>query len=71
MMREVTVLPNGGPAYPSDGMGFVGMSLRDVFAMHALTAVVTATGYDTHKAADLIADDAYKVADEMLKARAK
>lgn len=52
-----------------------GMSLRDYFAAAALTALITDScqtiggGYDAEASAQCYADDAYMIADAMLKAR--
>ena len=61
--------PNdGGPAFPSDRAGQVGMSLRDWFAGKALEG--QAHRFDhPHNHRELLAKDCYEIADAMLKAR--
>jgi len=62
----------GGPAFPSwkeDGAFAYGMTLRDYFAAKAMQGYferLRATQYVPH---DQIAEDAYRMADAMLKAR--
>lgn len=67
---------DGGPAFPGDilesaaGAPYVvgrsmGMSLRDYFAAAALTGMCA----DGHRTMKTVADDAYRFADAMLKAR--
>ena len=60
---------NGGPAFPcSDNQsGYQGMSLRDVFAVFAMNAMLVERGRVPEK----LAVNAYEVADAMLKERAK
>ncbi|HBQ4101918.1 TPA: hypothetical protein L7141_000676 [Klebsiella pneumoniae] len=64
---------NGGPAYPTQG--YEGLTVRDYFAAKAMAAIVRR--YDGHSFGvgpnspqhkDL-ADEAYFIADAMLKAR--
>ncbi|WKL60389.1 hypothetical protein QZN18_20615 [Klebsiella variicola] len=64
---------NGGPAFPSQG--YEGLTIRDYIAIKAMAAIVRR--YDGHSLGggpnspqykDL-ADDAYFIADAMLKAR--
>ena len=58
----------GGPAFPT-GTAFQGMTLRDYFAAKAMQGYferLRATQYVPH---DQVAQDAYRMADAMLKAR--
>ena len=61
----------GGPAFPT-GTGVTpynpGMTLRDYFAAKAMQAFITHVDYRTYPD-DLLANDAYEMADAMLKAR--
>lgn len=66
---------NGGPAFPNQG--YEGLTIRDYFAAKAMTAIVRrydghsfGGGPDSPQYKDL-ADDAYFIADAMLKAREK
>ena len=72
----------GGPAFPSDApQNFEGMTLRDYFAAKAMQSILR--GYDVVNSFEdeeindpegmptLIAQDAYVMADAMLKARGK
>ena len=68
--------PNGGPAFPWDGMGDDGMTLRDYFAAKAMGAAVSVwaldsdmTGFD--KYCQNLAHTCYGIADAMLKERSK
>jgi hypothetical protein len=56
---------NGGPAFPT-GTAFQGMTLRDYFAAKAMQGLM-----DAAMPMAEIADEAYRMADEMLKAREK
>jgi len=56
----------GGPAFPW-GTGFAGMTLRDYFAAKAMQGFLSTVKVDCPD--DLIAIDAYNLADAMLKAR--
>ena len=59
---------DGGPAFPSDRAGQVGMSLRDWFAGKALEG--QAHRFDhPHNHRELLAKDCYEIADAMLKER--
>ena len=62
----------GGPAFPNEGFNgwgepFQGMTLRDYFAAKAMQGLLSGklTSIDTK----FIANDCYKMADAMLKAR--
>lgn len=65
---------DGGPAFPredyqtDDAPGQRGMSLRDYFAARAMAALIPVTATND---LFLIAEDAYKAADAMLKARGR
>jgi hypothetical protein len=66
----------GGPAFPfwsdSEGLaGYAGMTLRDYFAAKAMQATVQAwISTSQYPSTDLdVAENAYAVADAMLKAR--
>jgi len=63
---------NGGPAFPAENETLrAGMSLRDYFAAKAMVRyVVHQDGGSPYDYAD-IAERAYQLADEMLKAREK
>lgn len=64
----------GGPAFPWDGCGDYGMTLRDYFAAKALTGLYTPNPDDGDPLRwkhDLLAKAAYMAADAMLKERAK
>jgi len=68
---------NGGPAFPAPaGVSHIteqGMTLRDYFAAKALTGILSANGdangYLEYEE-NMVAKNAYKLADAMLKARA-
>ena len=60
---------NGGPAFPSDRFGELGMSLRDYFAGQALAGLLAC--YKTAGSKQDFAIDAYTQADAMLAARQK
>lgn len=72
-------IPSVGTGDPRDGMtsGSEGMSLRDYFAGQALAGVMqdwinyrkSDGGYIDDETHELIAEDAYGIADAMLKAR--
>jgi hypothetical protein len=67
----MSVTNNGGPAFPTSGSGSPddGMTLRDYFAGIALP-IQAARYVDGHEEGWLgIAEEAYDVADAMLKAR--
>ena len=66
-------IETGGPAFPilaeqaDDGWAHVGMTLRDYFAAKVMqTMCEEVSRYDQFKS---VANDAYKMADAMLKAR--
>jgi len=64
---------DGGPAFPIGSTPEEwgnGMTLRDYFAAKAMQGMVSAE-FAGHVAADYWAEEAYKVADAMLKARDK
>lgn len=54
---------NGGPAFPT-GTAYQGMSLRDYFAAKAMQGLMDAPMSNAE-----IADEAYQMADLMIKAR--
>ncbi len=67
-------IDDGGPAYPCqelNGQGTpnmcmqFGLSMRDVFAMHAMSAIIPGTQLGFRA----ICDEAYQYADAMLEAR--
>ena len=71
----------GGPAFPMSGFDMRhgqpvqavyqhGMTLRDYFAAKAMQAFITHVDYRTYPD-DLLANDAYEMADAMLKARGR
>ena len=60
---------NGGPAFPSDRFGELGMSLRDYFAGQALTGLLANPEQATD--AEYIARWSYLNADAMLAERQK
>lgn len=70
---------NGGPAFPREDYqtdhapGQRGMTLRDYFAAKAMAAMVSGHfshyGHDNYWDRESIADQAYELADAMLKAR--
>ncbi len=86
MPQTPTDTPNGGPAFPlpftvqTDGLvsadpnsGLCGMSLRDYFAAKALPTILAAflhpdSAWDTY---DDVAESCYKIADAILRERAK
>jgi hypothetical protein len=59
---------NGGSAFPVQGMDMqdCGMTLRDYFAAKAMQGFAGGGGYDKW---EYLTQDAYAVADAMLKAR--
>ena len=63
---------DGGPAFPSESntMYFFGMSLRDYFAEKVLPTIYNdSTGGEGWR--DAVANEAYQLADAMIKAREK
>ena len=67
---------DGGTAFPSHGsmgeVNFPGMSLRDAFALAALTGIIAGDGRllpNIDREYELIAKDAWELADAMLEAR--
>lgn len=64
---------DGGPAFPASyPCGPSGMTLRDYFAAKALQPMLGATakpGMSTERAARIVAQAAYEMADAMLAAR--
>ena len=64
-MKEIN---DGGPAFPSDRAGQVGMSLRDWFAGQVLQGLAS-NEERWVSANEVIAKACYEAADEMLKAR--
>lgn len=70
----MSTIDDGGPAFPGgypppetpDAPAPVGMSLRDYFAAHALPVARNARPALGHSN---LANDAYRIADAMLKAR--
>lgn len=72
----MTTINDGGPAFPRDEryLGHNGMSLRDYFAAKAIQAKLGATGGRfpiPYPILQLMAKDAYDMADAMLAAREK
>jgi hypothetical protein len=66
--REEPWLAEGGPAFPVkafDNMQFKGMSLRDYFAAKAMQSLLREPNCEM----DELGDNAYFIADTMLKAR--
>ena len=69
---------HGGPAFPgtqyasgvSPSGHSQGMHMRDYFAAHALTGLLAHPASDSHNNAELVIQ-AYNLADDMLKQRAK
>lgn len=66
----------GGPAFPSaglvtpDGIAFEGMTLRDYFAAKAMQGICSTINQSGGEPFwNVLAGDAYKMADAMLKAR--
>lgn len=62
----------GGPAFPWDGMGDDGMTLRDYFAAKAMQGRLAS--FDMQLLADdlpALAESSYLIADAMLKERSK
>lgn len=55
-------------AFPTDGIGSLGMELRDYFAGQA---IASNCGYpsDQSPAFNVLAEEAYKIADAMMEAR--
>ena len=64
-MKEIN---DGGPAFPSDRAGQVGMSLRDWFAGQVLQGLAS-NEERWVSANEVIAKACYEAADAMLKAR--
>jgi hypothetical protein len=60
----------GGPAFPWDGMGDDGMTLRDYFAAKAMAAQIQHAGCD-NIGEEKLSEWAYVMADAMLKERSK
>lgn len=62
----------GGPAFPSETSTryFLGMTLRDYFAVKAMQGIC-ASGPGHHMTNDLIAKEAYSLADAMIHERHK
>jgi hypothetical protein len=58
----------GGPAFPWDGMGDDGMTLRDYFAAKAMAAQIQNVGCD-NIGEEKLSEWAYVMADAMLEAR--
>lgn len=80
MSTETTKVDDGGPAFPTQTAypGYCGLSLRDYFAAAALPEAIRTlnanTGEDFSLGDEsdrvLAAEDAYRMADAMLAARA-
>lgn len=65
---------NGGPAFPINSVTYPqGMSLRDYFAARAMQGILSAAGHkgDIDYDDDVVAENAYLMADAMLEARKK
>ena len=78
-------IKDGGPVFPADPHAVAGMALRDYFAAKAIPALIenfaqcldsNGEGFDLSLVGneggtpDAIAEDAYAIADAMLRARA-
>lgn len=63
--------PDGGSAFPTSASPFAncGMSLRDWFAGQALAGILA--DHEYNPAPDVIAEDAYDIADAMIARRSK
>ncbi len=71
----MTTKNGGGPAFPVAGENatdrdFIGMTLRDYFAAKAIPGVIGIAQKENYFDPAAIAEDAYRVADAMLAARA-
>lgn len=65
---------DGGPAFPNAIDNSGGISVRDYFAAKAMNALIIdkdELGILLHKGAEWISEEAYRLADAMLKARTK
>jgi hypothetical protein len=60
----------GGPAFPWDGMGHDGMTLRDYFAAKAMAAQIQHAGCD-NIGEEKLSEWVYVMADAMLRERSK
>jgi len=60
----------GGPAFPWDGNGDDGMTLRDYFAAKAMAGMLAHEDSYIYQPIE-IADKAYVIADAMIKERSK
>ncbi len=71
---------HGGPAFPCEMLGVdrlgvthrmpgQGMTLRDYFAAKAMQGLMSCSKWNDHVRPDSIAEEAYIMADAMLKAR--
>ena len=71
----MSTVNDGGPAYPVPGMhsdpDYHGMSLRDRFALSAMQALIGTrhADYQGDDGPEIVSEDAYTVADAMLRAR--
>ena len=62
--------PTGGSAFPRKGGELhQGMTLRDYFAAKAMQGLMSCSKWNDHVRPDSIAEEAYIMADAMLKAR--
>jgi len=63
----------GGPAFPVNGWGSEGMTLRDYFAAKAMQAIISRmnSAQYNYTGVEPAASDAYAFADAMLKEREK
>ena len=61
----------GGPAFPVNGCGSDGMTLRDYFAAKAMQGEIMATAGEPAPDPTIVSDYAYKIADAMIKEREK
>ena len=60
----------GGPAFPCSGIqSFSGMTLRDYFAASFITSGAVFKNLSSGSTTDEVAEQAYALADAMLKAR--
>ena len=70
-LTEDEVDKAGGEAFPWNGHGVGGMTLRDWFAGQALMGVLSNSKLDERVGENRVARSAYEIADAMLKARKK
>ena len=63
--------PSNEYAFPVNDSNIMGMTLRDYFAAKAMVSLILDGGYANKDWPNNISNDAHKVADAMLKERAK